>query len=165
MFIPVVWDGDSFELDALRDGCERYERFLFMKPSVTVLDEAFWDAIENTEGAAWLFARPSCYLAIYTRETLAHVLEQAPTAVDKQTSIIWESRLHDLLDYPTIWPDVSDRKALRVDTINGNPELVIGNSLVEKAKGTAHCPRCPHAPVPGLCRHYLRRFRVPDTAR
>src|SRR5690606_25663973 len=98
----------AFELAELRVAASEGGRFLFMKDSVTVLDEArFWDAINPQPGAAWLFGRPSCYLAIYESSSLNQVLDYAPMHGDKFASINWESHLHDFLDYPTIWPEVT----------------------------------------------------------
>lgn len=155
--LPVVVHVEgAYEPDELR--AVDHDRFLFLKESLTILDaDAFWSAIT---GPAWLFARPSCYLAVYDRTTLQAALEHAPVNGDKHASIIWESRLHDLLRYPTIWPEVTDLHAKRIDIINGAPELIIGNRIVEKAKGTAHCRLCTDAPIPGLCQHYLRRFNA-----
>jgi hypothetical protein len=154
----------QFELAQLRAAVDRFDRFVFLKPSARILDSVFWEAVDSS-GPAWLFARPSCYLAVYDSATLAPVLEQAPTVVDKETSIIWESRLHDLLPMPTIFPEVSDRNALRIDTIDGRPELVIGNALVIKHKGTVRCRRCPTWPTPGICPHIRARFTSSGTAK
>jgi hypothetical protein len=164
--IPVVDNrAGGFELDHLRTAVTEHERFVYLKDSVRILDWlAFWDAIEAS-GPAWLFARPSCYLAVYDSVMLAQALAAAPTVVDKEMSIFWESRLMDLLPMPTIWPDVSDRNALRIERIDGLEELVIGNHLVEKTKGTVRCRRCPTWPSPGICPHVRARFSSSGTAR
>jgi hypothetical protein len=163
--IPVVDNrSPGFELDHLRTAVAEHERFVYLKDSVRILDPRFWDVIEAS-GPAWLFGRPSCYLAVYDSATLAPALTEAPTVVDKEISILWESRLMDLLPMPSIWPEVGDRRALRIETIDGRPELVIGNHLVEKTKGTVRCRRCPNWPTPGLCPHITTRFSSSGTAR
>ncbi len=151
--------GDASELTDIRAAANIYDLFLYMKPSVTILDrQAFDEATQS--GPAWLFARPSCYLAIYESASLIQALQDAPLAPSKVDSIEWESRLHDRLSYPTLWPEVWDGTAKRIDIIDGQPELIIGNHIVEKAKGTAHCGREQNAPIPGLCDHILAMFNV-----
>lgn len=148
----------AFELAELADAVYHDDLFLFVKDSMTILNETvFWETID-TGGPAWLFARPSCYLAVYDPQSLRRALQHAPLSGTKIDSIDWESHLHDLLPYPTIWPDVTDWTAKRLELIDGRPELVIGNHIVEKTKGTANCGQCPYMEIPGLCPHYLNMF-------
>jgi hypothetical protein len=149
----------AFELSELWDATEQGGMFLFLKDSLHIIDpHQFWAAVD-TGGPGWLFARPSCYLAVYESDSLRAALEDAPLTGSKRDSIDWESELHNRLPYPTIWPDVSDRTALGVELVNGEPELIIGvPGVVVKYKGTAHCGQEPWAPVPGLCSHYLARY-------
>lgn len=159
--IPVVVQPDGvWEVDALRN--VEHDRFLFLKPSLRILDaDAFWAALESFNGPAWLFGRPSCYLAVYDRTTLQEAIADAPAPFDKELSIVWESRLHDRLNYPTVWPQAADRNALRIDYIDGRPELVVGvPGVVEKHKGTVRCRRCPTWPSPGICPHVMRRVNA-----
>lgn len=150
----------AFELAELRESATEGGRFLFMKDSVRILDaHRFWNIIETHPGPAWLFARPSCYLAIYDSASLSAALEDAPLSGTKIDSINWESHLHDLLDYPSIWPEVTDWTSKRIDYIDGAPELVIGNDIVEKSKGSAHCGSCFGAPIPGICEEFLNLHR------
>lgn len=163
--IPIVTHTEgAFEPDELRAAAEQHDRFLFLKDSLRILDpERFWSTIAAVEGGAWLLARPSCYVAIYDSATLRTALENAPHSGDKQASIIWESRLHDLLNYPTIWPDITDRNPLRLEHIGDGIEFVIGNQIVEKYKGTARCRFCPG--TSGICRHLTRRAIAAATSR
>lgn len=160
--ILVVRSG-GYEAEHLRRAADRFDRFVYLKPSVRILDARFWDVIDNHD-PAYLFGRPSCWLGIYDTTTLAPILEQIPP-LDKEGSIWWESRIHDLLPMPSIWPDVADRNALRIDMVDGLPELVIGNALVEKRKGTVRCRRCPTHPAPGICPHVMRRFDASAASR
>lgn len=147
-----------FELAELKQAAETPGLFLYVKDSMTILDEdAFWATVDNGK-PGWLFARPSCYLAVYDADTLRRATINAPTEGSKLDSIHWESELHDLLPYTSFWPDVTDFTAKRIDTINGRPELVVGNNIVEKTKGTANCGHCPNMEIPGLCQHYLNMF-------
>jgi hypothetical protein len=149
----------AFELAELHDAVTVAGLFLYVKDSMTILEpDTFWATVENVNGPAWLFSRPSCYLAVYESESLRRALRHAPHTGSKYDSIHWESQLHDLLPYPTLWPDVSDWTAKRIDLVDGHHELIVGNNIVEKAKGTANCGRCPHMEIPGLCDHYLALF-------
>lgn len=154
----LLLNTDEWETVHLRQAAEHFGRFLFLKESTRILDpEGFWAAIDATEGPAWLFAHPSCYLAIYDRAPLLEVLNAGVEPTDKEGSIRWEGKIQSELPWPSIWPDVSDATAKRVDIIDGKPELIVGNDLVEKAKGTAVCGR-PGDTLDGVCAHYLARF-------
>ena len=147
----------EWEIDHLRRAMGVHKRFVFLKDSVTIHDPGlFLTAIDTAPApGAWLFARPSCYLAVYDAEALNHAI-RGTIVRTKEESIWQESRLHDLLAWPSIWPDVSDVTALGIDA----GELVIGNEIVTKRKGTARCVTCAGIPRPGLCEHYLQRFGV-----
>jgi hypothetical protein len=95
-------------------------------------------------------------MAVYDSADLCRVLPN-PRGFDKEQSIVWESRLHALLNYPTIWPDISDGNALRIERVDGRDELVIGNAILEKSKATARCMLCKHLRGEGLCPHKYER--------
>lgn len=154
----VVYSGEGFEPNALRVGVRMFKRFLYLKESSRILDPLFWKVIDRTPAGAFLFSRPSCYMAVYDSQGLSTILDQIPRNLDKEGSIWWEWNLQGLLDYRVIYPDVTDKTAKRIELVDGEPELVIGNDLIEKYKGTARCPRCSHLKGTGLCSHYLTRF-------
>jgi len=117
---------------ALRTGLQ-WGRFLFLQDSCRILDAAFWEVVDSS-GPSFLFGRPAMFLGIYDSQHLRPLLPTEP--VDKETSIRLEVELADSLGYPSIWPDVLDRTALRREHRNGRDNLVLGNELIEKHKGT-----------------------------
>ena len=148
----------EWEASHLRRATRPYKRFVFLKESTAILDpEGFWDAIDGVKGPSWLFAYPSCYMAIYDSKSLLDALDAMPAPMSKEDSITMENGLQRALPYPILWPEISDENAKRVDMIDGKPELIIGNDLVEKAKGTARCGK-PGDKRDGVCSHYLKRF-------
>lgn len=147
---------DGWETDQLAEAASRYSRFVFLKESVRLFP-GFWERIDDVSGSCWLFARPSCFMGIYDARTLRTMLRKLPPTKSKQDSILNEWRIHGTVDWPSLWPDVSDANALRVERVNGAPELVIGNGLIEKLKGTARCGRCAGSKLPGVCEHLLAR--------
>jgi hypothetical protein len=149
----------DWELVHLRIASQTFERFVFVKESAHVLDTpAFCAAVDSTE-PAWLFHRPSCYMAVYDSTDLRHLLLPRSQGFGKEQSIIWESKLHQLLpSYGTVWPEISDANALRIEQVDGRPELVIGNAIIEKFKGTARCKQCKHLRSTGLCSHKFQQF-------
>ena len=142
----------EWEIEHLAYAARCFDRFVFVKESARILDpEAFFAKVDGS-GPAWLMGRPSCYMAVYDSARLRKVLPPA-RGFDKEASIVWESRLHQLLPMPTIWPEISDRNALRIEQVDGRDELVIGNAVLEKWKGTARCKLCKGMRGPGLCPH------------
>lgn len=152
----------GFELAHLRHAANQWSRFLYLKDSVTILnDAAFWSTIDNHVGPAWLAPWPGMYLGIYDSAQLLAVLGDAE-AVTKADSLRWEADLHTHLAWPVLWPEASDANAKRIDMIDGLPELVIGNDIWEKTKGTVHwcgsCAGCQSSP--GICQLHLNKFGV-----
>lgn len=127
--------GTGYEPAALAWACTRLSRFLFLQDSVTILSETFWATVDNHAGPAWLSARPSMCMGIFNADELRPHLPTEP--VDKAGSIAFENSLHERLDQPTLWPDVSDANALRTEHRHGRANLVLGvQGVWEKHKGT-----------------------------
>lgn len=124
----------GYEIAALRTGCGTFDRFLFLPDSTEILTPNFWPVVDAHD-TAWLFGWPGCYVGIYTTDTLRPFLDTAPDRVDKEEAIRWETRIRDALKYPTIWPDIADRRG-RIEDRHGRTNLVIGNEHIRKWKGT-----------------------------
>lgn len=148
----LVLTDDRWEVEHLKVGAARFERFLFLKESTRIVDPTrFWEEINRVQGGAWLFAAPSCYMGVFQRGELRQVLRRVPRIRSKEASILWEAKLHRWLRMPSVWPEVSDGNALRME----GGELVIGNDVVEKFKGTARCGGCAGNGLPGVCPHLV----------
>lgn len=132
----VVHEAGGYEIAALRTGCAHFDRFLFLHDSVTILDEQFWTVIDATPGPAWLTGGPPMYLGIHDRTQLAPVLATYPDEIDKRTSVQLEVDLPRRVNYGRIWPEIADHTALRQEHRHGRDNLVVGNHLWEKHKGT-----------------------------
>lgn len=129
-----IHNAGGYELNALRTGLRYFDRFLFLQDSCEVLHPTFWDVIDGLEGGAWLFGGPPMYLGVYNRDELQTALEDAPDIVDKRTSIRWEGELPQRLNYPVIWPDVTDATG-RFKERHGRNNLVLENRYLRKWKG------------------------------
>lgn len=125
----------GYEIAALRAGIQKFNRFLFLHDSVTILHRDFWDVIDSHDGPAWLTAPPPMHLGIHDRTQLQPVLESYPTDFDKRMSITSEGEIPLKVTYGTIWPEISDTTALRMEERHGRNNLVLGNLLWEKHKG------------------------------
>lgn len=130
----TVYESPDYEIGVLRQAVRHHDRFLFLQDSVQVLDQRFWAEI-GTE-PTWLTGRPPMYLGIYDSAALAPVLDVLPERVDKETAIRCELELSDRLPMPELWPNVIDGYALRTEERHGRTNLVLGNHLFEKWKGT-----------------------------
>lgn len=138
----------------VRYAASAFDWFVFLKESTRIVDPAaFWATIDRRTDPAWLFAPPSCYMAVYARDPLLKALRRVKIT-DKWGSVRTEAALCRSLRMGTVWPGVTDANALRVEDGADGPELVIGNSIVEKSKGSAWCGRCEYDP-PGVCEHLL----------
>lgn len=146
----ILWEG--WETDQLREAANRFGRFVFIKESVR-LKPGFWEAIDSEKGSCWLFARPSCYMGIYDAPTLKKMLDALGKTTSKEDSIRNEWLIHGTVQWRSIWPEIHDYNALRMDGV----ELVIGNHLIEKLKGTARCGLCANNGLPGVCEHLKER--------
>jgi hypothetical protein len=123
----------GYEPAAIRTGCATFPRFLYLQDSVTILHPDFWTAIDAS-GPAWLAGWPPMFLAIYDS---AAVEPHLPThEVSKVESTHLEGSLPSVLPMPTLWPDVIDANHLRREDRHGRDNLVLGNHLFEKHKGT-----------------------------
>lgn len=127
----VVHADGGYEPAALLTGCSRFDRFIFLQDSVTILSPQFWDVVDGYQ-TAWLSGWPPMFLGVHT----AGIAEHLTGSVDKAEAIRLEAHLPTVLDYPTIWPNVTDRTALRREVKHGRENLVLGNELWEKHKGT-----------------------------
>lgn len=123
----------GYELAALRSA--PFRRFLFLQDSTEIRHPHFWDVIDGLTGPAWLFGWPGSYLAVYDRNDLTPLLDEAPDPVDKEQSIHWEARFRRTLNYPTLWPDVVDATG-RIEDRHGRSNLVLENRYLRKWKGT-----------------------------
>lgn len=130
----MVHRSGGYEIAALRAACQHYDRFLFIHDSTVILDEAFWGIVDTT-GPAWLFGGPPMYMAVYDRDDLLPALDDAPQLMDKASSIVWEGELAKRLQYPTLWPEVTDATG-RIEHHHGRRNLVLENSYLRKWKGT-----------------------------
>lgn len=139
---------DGWETDQLAAAAEQFSRFVYLKESARIFP-GFWEAVDSERGSCWLFARPSCYMGIYDARTLRSMLAKLPPTRSKQDSISNEWRIHATVDWRSIWPEIRDANALRME----GDELVIGNGLIEKLKGTARCGACAASTAPGVCEH------------
>ena len=90
---------------------------------------------------------------LYARDPLLRALRRVKVT-DKWGSVRTEAALCRSLRMGVVWPEVTDANALRVERTASGPELVIGNAVVEKSKGSAWCGRCEYDP-PGVCEHLL----------
>jgi hypothetical protein len=130
-FIYVHKDG-GFEPAAIRAGCAKFDRFLFIHDSVVIQHPDFWTAIDNSE-PAWLAGWPPMMIAVYeAQDVLPHLPEHDVT---KREAVQLESTLPGLLNMPTIWPDITDANHLRMEERHGRTNMVLGNELWEKYKG------------------------------
>lgn len=128
----VVVHGDGgYEPAALRTGAALFDRFIYLQDSVTILSPTFWDAIG--EKPCWFAGPPPMFLGIHD-STITALL---PRAASKEEAIALETEVPAHLNYPTIWPTVTDRTALRREMRHGRDNLVLGvPGLWEKHKGT-----------------------------
>lgn len=124
----------GYEIAALRTACRYYDRFLFLQDSTQVLHPEFWDIID-TSSPTWLFGGPPMYMGVYDRNQLEPAIEDAPPVMDKAWSIAWEGALPKRLNYPVLWPDVTDATGRREDR-HGRTNLVLENKYLRKWKGT-----------------------------
>ena len=128
----LVHEDGGYEPFALRKGLG-WGRFLFLQDSVQILSPAFWDVIDSL-GPTWLFGHPPMFMGVFDSTDLIPHLPTGP--VDKETSIALETELSHTLGYPYLWPDVRDGNALRREIKHGRDNLVVGNDLIVKWKGT-----------------------------
>lgn len=139
----------EWEDQHLRYAASAFDWFVFLKESTRLLDPtAFWAAIDARTEPGWLFAPPSCYMALYSRVQVNRMTTRIRVhdkwgSIRAEASMVRLMRMHDV-----IWPEVTDANALRFE----DDELVIGNSIIEKSKGSAWCGHCRYTP-PGVCEH------------
>lgn len=131
--VHIHRDG-GYELTALRAAVDRYPRFIYLQDSCEVLSPAFWTTIDALTEPTWIFGPPGMYLGVYDSAELRPVLDQAPTHVDKRTSIEWEGLIRDRLPHPTIWGEVTDAVG-RMEERHGRMNLVLENQFLRKFKG------------------------------
>ncbi|ORB49246.1 hypothetical protein BST42_23645 [Mycolicibacterium rhodesiae] len=156
----------GYEMGALHRASATYSRFVFLKDSVTILKpDIFWPIVDSVDGPVWLSAPPSMYLGIYDSRIFMRKMDRANTDT-KFDSIEWEWKFRRSFNWPVLWPDIGDTTAKRVDYIEGQPELVVGNEIWEKHKGSVNwCGKCEtcvklkrHLSVSGICEKLLKEF-------
>lgn len=150
----------GYEMSALRLACTTYSHFVFLKDSVTILRPVeFWAVIDGVQGPAWLSQPPSMYLGVYDSLTFMSRFAGL-NANTKPDSIRLETKLNGVFRWPVLWPDVRDGIRKRVDYVDGRPELVIGNDVWEKHKGTVSwCKKCQACVnLNGVCEELLADF-------
>lgn len=130
----VIHTDGGYEPAALRTGTEHFERFLFLQDSCIILTPDFWATVDRVEGAAWLAGYPPMQLGIHESTQIRPLLPDH--IVSKEESISMETGWPRLLNYSTIWPDVTDANHLRHEDRNGRDNLVLGNEHFLKYKGT-----------------------------
>lgn len=150
----------GYEMSALRLACNTFSQFVFLKDSVTILKpDEFWGVIDRVRGPAWLSQPPSMYLGVYESFTLMSRIA-GMNADTKLDSIRFETELNRVFRWPVLWPTVRDGLYKRVDYIDGRPEIVIGNEVWEKHKGTVSwCKKCQTCVnLNGVCEELLADF-------
>ena len=150
----------GYEMSALRLASTTYSQFVFLKDSVTILrPNEFWAVIDRVQGPAWLSQPPSMYLGVYDSLTFMSRFFGV-NANTKRDSVRLETELNGVFRWPVLWPDVRDGTAKRVDYVDGRPELVIGNDVWEKHKGTVTgCKKCQACVnLIGVCEVLLANF-------
>lgn len=75
------------------------------------------------------------FLGIWDK-TAKPVIDALPATQSKEDSIQLEAQLPNTLNWPTIWPNVNDKNAIRAEVRHGRNNLIVGNEYFEKAKGT-----------------------------
>lgn len=122
----------GYEPAAIHSGCARFDRFLFIHDSVTILHGDFWSTVDSS-GPAWLAGWPPMCLAIY--DTASVQIHLPVHEVTKLEACHLEGYLPSVVPMPTIWPDVTDANHLRMEERHGRLNMVLGNDLWEKHKG------------------------------
>lgn len=131
----VVHALGGYEPAALSAGCGLFDRFVFLHDSVKILSSTFWDHVDAAKGGAWLAGWPPMFMGVHDRSRLHEHLPTGP--VSKAETIALEAELPELVNYSTIWPNVTDRTALRLERKHDRNNLVLGVPEVwEKWKGT-----------------------------
>lgn len=145
----LVLDTPGWEDEHLRAAATAFDWFVFVKESTRLLDpQRFWAAVDARTEPAWLFKPPSCFMALYARGPLLDVLDRVRVR-GKWDSVRLEASMASRLRMTeAVWPEVNDANILRVE----DGEIVIGNTIIEKSKGSAWCGRCTYEP-PGICPH------------
>jgi hypothetical protein len=124
----------GYEPAALRTGCATFSRFVFLHDSVTILHPDFWAAVDAS-GPAWLAGAPHMNMGIFDSAALSPLLPD--TEASKDDAIRLENDLPMRLPgMGVLWPDVIDTTHLRMESRHGRMNLVLGNHLFEKHKGS-----------------------------
>lgn len=131
----IIHQTGGYEIAALRTGYQYFDRFLFLQDSVTILAPDFWAIVDSWKGPAWLTGWPPMFLGIWD-QSARRIIDSLPQAQTKEDSIRLEAELPEQLNWPTIWPHITDGTALRTEQRHGRRNLVLGNQLFEKAKAT-----------------------------
>lgn len=131
----LVHEAGGYEIAALRTGFARFDRFLFLQDSVTILSPEFWTIVDARKGPAWLTGWPPMFLGIWDRTALP-IINALPAVQSKEDSIVLEASIPLELGWSTIWPEITDHTALRSEHRHGRHNMIVGNRYFEKAKAT-----------------------------
>jgi len=143
LFTPIVDDATQ-ELAQIKFIHEtfRHERFLFLHDSVEILDDRFFELIDATSGSVALFGDPvpfGMFMGVFERKVLDSVPLWQPASKEAaaRAELLWTTRYARAAEpYTILFPDVCDRKAVRVVERFGRKNLVLENEFIRKYKGT-----------------------------
>lgn len=128
------WAG-GYEPAALLLGMNHFPRFLLLQDSTRILHDDFWPTVDGLH-ATWLTGWPPMFMAVHDTSQLEPHRARIEACKTRADSIRLEADLPSLVNYDTLWPHITDRTAIRQEIRHGRNNLVLGNHLFEKHKGT-----------------------------
>ena len=140
----IIGDEAMWELGKIKFIHEtyRHERFLFLHDSVEILDDSFFDFIDETTGSVALFSDPvpfGMFMGIFERRVLDQVPLWQPTSKESsaKAELLWTTRYARAAEpYTVLFPEVCDRNAVRIIERFGRKNLVLENRFIRKYKAT-----------------------------
>ena len=140
---PIA-DVATWELGKIKFIHETYrqERFLFLHDSVEILDDGFFDLINETSGSVALVSDPvpfGMFMGIFERKVLDQVPLWQPTTKESsaRAELLWTTRYARAAEpYTILFPEVCDRNAVRVVERFGRENLILENRFIRKYKAT-----------------------------
>jgi hypothetical protein len=142
-FTPIA-DVAMWELGKIKHIHEtyRHERFLFLHDSVEILSERFFELTEETTGSVALFSDPvpfGMFMGIFERTVLDQVPLWQPVSQEAsvRAELLWTTRYaRAAKSFSVLFPEVSDRAAIRSVHRFGRTNLVLENEHIRKYKAT-----------------------------